>query len=198
MKVAVTDGFRSFGNSLMMIDPCATKRVNLMLRSIQSGSRPRGTNIRSGYKRQATGLTQWKANKHPVTRSADYSLHAAERRYALPFWMFQNLWTYNTIGNTLTVSLEVENVIKGSSNLVSQFWIQRANVSSQLCSCYLTMVRILVGSRTHCVIDLELLLLTFNTNGSHWKVRDLHQRQLYRKIPYHQELFVVPQCARDY
>ena len=28
MKVNVTDGFRSFGNNLMIIDPFATKRVN--------------------------------------------------------------------------------------------------------------------------------------------------------------------------
>ena len=34
-------------------------------------------------------LTQWESDKHSVARSADYLLHAGERRDTLPSWLFQ-------------------------------------------------------------------------------------------------------------
>lgn len=129
-----------------------------MLRSTQSGSRPRTSGVKQTTRQKTCGLTQRKSNKQPIARPTDYRLRAAKRRDTFPFWVFQH--SRLAIANeskVLTVAIEIEKFVKGGGNLIPGFWIQCFDTSSQSCAQNRNMIGVVVKFTTRCEFYLQLL-----------------------------------------
>ena len=74
----------------------------------------------------------------------------------------------------LTIVPKIQYVIKGHPDLISDFWIQRPDISSQLCSHNRDMIRVVENFASHCVLGVKLLSATFRSIESNCRKLAIH------------------------